>query len=426
MEKLLIIALILISSFVKAQEERGIKFEQGLTWAQIKEKARIENKYIFLDGYTTWCGPCKMMAKEIFPQASVGKFFNRNFINVAVQFDKTKNDNAEIKSWYKDAEILQETYKVSSYPTYLFFNPKGELVHTILGASATAADFISKAKVALSPDKQHYTLKRQYEAGKKDPDFLLLLINTAQLANDNKFIPVVINEYLAIQQDLLTEENIKFLLLSTTKSTDPGFPILRDYAAKVDSIGERGKSTDMINDIVFDEIVLPYLRDGGIKTIHGPMVVYSGSLNENINWAEIKQKVDIKYPQLSEEIIMSAKPVYYSWLKNWPAFRESVSAYVSKYESRISSVKLNSYARTILTNSEDLNFVNSALDWSKKTLLVAPKNISFLFTYANLLYKSGNKEDAIKNLQEAVNLSGGVNDGISETIKKMENGLKTW
>lgn len=120
MKKNLVVALILVSSFVKAQEEKGIKFEHGLSWLQIKEKAQTENKFIFLDGYTTWCGPCKQMAKEIFPQPSVGDFFNKNFINVAVQFDVAKNDNVEVKSWYKDAETLKETFKVNSYPTYLF------------------------------------------------------------------------------------------------------------------------------------------------------------------------------------------------------------------------------------------------------------------------------------------------------------------
>jgi len=37
----------------------GIRFVQGLTWEKVVKRAKKENKYIFVDCYTTWCGPCK-------------------------------------------------------------------------------------------------------------------------------------------------------------------------------------------------------------------------------------------------------------------------------------------------------------------------------------------------------------------------------
>lgn len=98
MKKTLIFLIIYISqSFfsLNAQipESDKIKFIKGLTWAQIKEKASKENRYIFLDAFTTWCIPCKRMHNEIFTQKKVGDFFNENFINVQVQMDSSKNDN---------------------------------------------------------------------------------------------------------------------------------------------------------------------------------------------------------------------------------------------------------------------------------------------------------------------------------------------
>jgi len=44
----------------------GIRFEQG-DWATILAKAKSAQKPIFIDVYTSWCGPCKKMAKDIFP-----------------------------------------------------------------------------------------------------------------------------------------------------------------------------------------------------------------------------------------------------------------------------------------------------------------------------------------------------------------------
>jgi thiol-disulfide isomerase/thioredoxin len=83
--KKLFLALLLLPFFSFAQHEadgKGMKFEHGLSWKEIKAKARAENKYIFMDCFTTWCGPCKYMSANIFPMAEVGDFFNRNYLMI--------------------------------------------------------------------------------------------------------------------------------------------------------------------------------------------------------------------------------------------------------------------------------------------------------------------------------------------------------
>ncbi len=60
---------------------QGIVFHEG-NWLSALEKAEQENKLIFLDAYTTWCGPCKMMDKQTFVDSAVGVLYNRQFINV--------------------------------------------------------------------------------------------------------------------------------------------------------------------------------------------------------------------------------------------------------------------------------------------------------------------------------------------------------
>lgn len=104
MRTIILSAFVLFCTTVSAQEQAGIKFEKGLSWAQLKEKAKKENKYIFLDCFTTWCAPCKVMEQEVFTRKNVGDFFNASFINVKAQFDSTKNDNEEVRSWYPDVK----------------------------------------------------------------------------------------------------------------------------------------------------------------------------------------------------------------------------------------------------------------------------------------------------------------------------------
>ncbi|WP_162056262.1 thioredoxin fold domain-containing protein [Pontibacter pamirensis] len=418
--KLLVILFFTIG-FAKAQDATGVKFEHGLSWTQVQEKAKKENKYIFLDVYTTWCGPCKLMDRDVFPQEKVGEFFNTHFINVKIQADTTGKDSEEVKKWYNDAQAIATTYNINSFPTFLFFNPKGELVHRLNGGSPTGDDFIAKAEAALSG---YHKQKRQFQSGKKDPEFLLELIKSAQLMNDRELMPLVMNEYLATQKNLLTEENLKLIAESTKKVADPGFAVLRNNADKADLVLGKGVSERIVKTVVFDDIVFQYLKVDGVKKEYGGgMVEYIGKINENVDWDEIEKELNLEFPDLSEEIIMTSKPMYYQWLKNWPEY----VGHVHSHRNKIDKFLLLRYANNVFLFSDDSVSLRKALDWSRELLVGEnKKSPRFLLNYANLLYKTGKKEEAIKVMEEAVALSGQEGGHFAEALDKMKNGKKTW
>jgi thiol:disulfide interchange protein len=147
---------------LNAQEkDSGMHFEHNTTWQKILAKAKKEHKYIFVDCFTTWCGPCKIMTYNVFSKAEVGTFFNANFVNVEVQMDKTPKDNEEVTKWYANASAFETQYDVHNYPTYLIFNPMGEIVHRFVG-SMPEDDFLAKGKDVVIPEKQYYTQVRKY------------------------------------------------------------------------------------------------------------------------------------------------------------------------------------------------------------------------------------------------------------------------
>lgn len=100
--------LILPEAPASAQEQagKGVHFEHELSWAAVRAKARAENKYIFMDCFTTWCGPCRYMRTIIFPQEESGNFFNDKFVSVEVQLDTTAKDNDHVRGWYADAHEI--------------------------------------------------------------------------------------------------------------------------------------------------------------------------------------------------------------------------------------------------------------------------------------------------------------------------------
>src|SRR5688500_1947651 len=119
MIKSFIAAFLLLTLAAKGQN--GISFESNLTWAEVKQKAKIENKYIFMDCFATWCLPCKQMDKEVYPNDTIGAFVNSNFISIKIQMDTSTSDGDDVKKKYKEASSIQREFKVSAFPTFLFF-----------------------------------------------------------------------------------------------------------------------------------------------------------------------------------------------------------------------------------------------------------------------------------------------------------------
>lgn len=137
---------------------QGVEFEHG-TWDEVLAKAQREEKPIFVDAYTTWCGPCKWMSKEVFPQTPVGSYINSHF--VAYKMDMEKGEGP----------AFAKANNVMAYPTLLYFDSQGNLLHKAAGAR-DAEGLIQLSKDALSPEKQLGGFIQRYKDGAREKAFL--------------------------------------------------------------------------------------------------------------------------------------------------------------------------------------------------------------------------------------------------------------
>lgn len=150
-----ILAALLMSLPAISQESSpasGVVFEHG-PFTEVMAKA-VKNKkgpkLIFMDCYTTWCGPCKFMTNTIFPMQSVGDFMNKNFVNV--KYDMEKGEGIE----------LAKKYNVKAYPTFLILDLNGNEVNRIVGSSQDGDSFIKRVKQAMDPSNSPAAKKNAY------------------------------------------------------------------------------------------------------------------------------------------------------------------------------------------------------------------------------------------------------------------------
>ena len=100
----------------KPSKKDGVYFVKSESLTAVLEAAEKENKFVFVDFYTTWCLPCKLMDEEVFPDKAMGDFFKENFISYKVDAEKGNGIN------------LATIYNVGAFPTLLFLDEKGRTV----------------------------------------------------------------------------------------------------------------------------------------------------------------------------------------------------------------------------------------------------------------------------------------------------------
>ncbi|MFH1320758.1 MAG: thioredoxin family protein [Bacteroidota bacterium] len=170
---------------------QGIDFIKGDISTAL-QTAKDENKLIFVDVYTEWCGPCKWMDKNIYTNDTVAEFYNRNFICVKVKADE------ESVMWFT------RKHKVTSYPTFFFFDHNKDLKHKSIG-KREIKEFIQLGKDALNPGEYLSVLTERYEAGERDPQLLTKYIKILREAG----LPYkdILSEFFENQKDWFSKES---------------------------------------------------------------------------------------------------------------------------------------------------------------------------------------------------------------------------
>lgn len=411
MKKLLFLLIAsLISITVSA---KGIVFETG-TWNDVLAKAKETGKPVFVDVYTTWCGPCKMMSRDIFPLEEVGNFYNQNF--VCYKLDAEAGEGVD----------LSKLYKVKGYPTYLYVRADGSIIYRFMGSCPVDA-FLRLTKIAVAEFNDPKTLQdfdAEYLTHQRDTAFLRSYI--------------VKRSRLDVSGVDLLEAFIK--LLPEAESAKSGlaemymgqYDFMRigtytfNYLVQHPAIFS-GKYSESIGDYL-GSVALNSLRDAARKKDLALLenVLTTSKQIAGFGTNLTPEDIYMNYYRMTGEMNMFTKYLFAKCdQEEQMVFKDTLQ---QKKKLNVAN-DLNESAWQLYLTSMNKDTLQHAMRWSKRAVELAPESYSYLDTQACLFYKSGNKKVGIAMEEKVLAMIPKSSEdyvNYEKVVKRMKAGEKIW
>ena len=159
--------LVALPVFVSAQ----VKFIEVITFSEMEaaqKKASDQQLMLFVDVYATWCGPCKIMDREVYANAAVAEYMNANFVNVRL------DGETDYGRRYATEQNLE------GYPSMFVFSSDGDPVSRLIGFTA-AGELVPSLKAMVDNYKEVRVYKTKYERGTLELDDFALYVSAVFL-----------------------------------------------------------------------------------------------------------------------------------------------------------------------------------------------------------------------------------------------------
>ncbi len=355
------------------------------SWEETLRQSTKTGKPVFVDAFTTWCGPCKLMERDVFTNKKVADFFNENFINFSMDMEKGVGP------------AVAKKYNIRGYPSFLFLNGDGTLLHRGIGYLAPD-EFLKLGQTAIDPKNSLAQLDKQFEEGERSDEFLKKYVNEKLKLFDGSHVPAA-ETYLKQQKNPTSKENIEFVYKSLWGVSDELFDFfVNNKAAFEKRFGKRAvysKLKSVVNNFSRNKIT----KDNSPE--------------------KIEALLGKAFPDKKEELSLRYRMSYYlKFAEDINQYAKTALAYYDKFPTDDAG-ELNGVGWTFYRVVDNKEYLKAATKLVKKSIKLDNRSYNN-DTLAALYYKIGKKCKAKKAAKKAIKLAKKAGEDYSET----ENLLK--
>jgi len=366
--------ILLIFQFIQKAEggendKQGVNF-RTLTFEQALAASKKENKPLYIHGYADWCHYCKYMIDSVYTDKEVADFFNANFVSIKMDMEK-------------EGKELNKTIKSHTYPTMLFYDVNGELMHRAAGRRYKLP-FLELGKEALDPNRQMRTFKNKYESGTATPSEVQFYFRMQEIAGMSA--QSMINDYLLKQPDsIFTNQNNWRIMYDIIK--DPTMPCVNrmlDFKKEL----EAKYTADSVNNKLIN--------------VHNSYLMQFIQQLDSVGFEAAKKRIR-NNPKLdiSEKICAWGDLNKYKMKSDWESYRKNARPFIEKYAMddprRINDVSNNLYDHF----GGDKELMSAAEQWVKKSVSILDI-YKGNYVLASISFVLGKKEQALAAANHAV------------------------
>ncbi|HRK80902.1 MAG TPA: thioredoxin domain-containing protein [Saprospiraceae bacterium] len=367
--KLPLLILLLVVSVLPLSAE-GIRFFEG-TWDEAVAEAKRLDRIIFVDAYAVWCGPCKKMAAEVFPDDKVGEFYNKNFINL--KLDAEKGEGLKFR----------EKYPISAFPTLFYIDYTGDVVQQVKGAQQIDG-FIELGKKALTKIDRSQQYVAAYESGDRDPELVLNYVRALNKAGKSSI--KISNDYLRSQKDLSTPFNLRFILEAASEADSRIFDMLIERRAAIEALEPK-------------QAVKERIREACEATAQKALEFRNRNLLE-----EAIAKMKKYYPEKAASFRTSMEMDYWSAMGDVDKYIAACQQYAKTEAAKDEKALMGLGGALAQQFGHEPKAMQAAENFSK---MAADKSTDYKtqLNYAGILMRNGKKDKALDAAKKALEMA---------------------
>jgi thiol-disulfide isomerase/thioredoxin len=361
--------LMIIGVLIPRAEAQGIEFFKG-SWEEALEEAALQKKIIFVDAYAVWCGPCKRMSRDVFPNEKVGAFYNAHFINL--KMDMERGEGLQFR----------KKYPVTAFPTLFYISSDGEIVYTTKGARGVD-QFLQLGQQVLGQYDESPKYAEEYEAGNRDPELIYDYIKALNEAGKSSL--KISNDYLyeLSSEEMKTDFNLRFILEAAVEADSRIFDLLVEFRSAIESLTSAEQVSERI-------------QTACEATVSKAVEYESRTLLE-----EASSKMAAHVPEMAKAFAQRAEMQFAVAARNAAGFIQAAKSY-SKLPEGKTAEELHATAQMLVKEFEsDEDAVALAIKLAGKAAKAdaASKRLIFLALLQDL---GGQRKKAVKTLEKVL------------------------